>query len=242
MRNNYIQHDEVVIFNKQLKAVDCSPALLMRFKDQYQDGSFLAKQFIDFYAPDLEDLGKLHLFQEVATNGGAFTIDCYYTVTDKLKMPFYDRICVFNYNNLIFTVHYDISREYKYTQGSAELQNLRYLLNHKQDTVDVLTRLRDSNLTHEQRILVDSLLASVDSVNRETVSNLSQIFGLTKREQQIMALIAQGKSTQDISEITVLSPRTIDYHRDNIRKKMHLTGSSLTLYEYLTGLGLKKAE
>ncbi|HEY2806011.1 MAG TPA: response regulator transcription factor, partial [Gemmatimonadales bacterium] len=41
---------------------------------------------------------------------------------------------------------------------------------------------------------------------------------LTPRQQEIMRLIGDGKSTADIAQITGLSQRTVGFHRSNIRK------------------------
>ncbi len=41
---------------------------------------------------------------------------------------------------------------------------------------------------------------------------------LTPRQQEIMRLIGDGKTTADIAQITGLSQRTVGFHRSNIRK------------------------
>jgi DNA-binding NarL/FixJ family response regulator len=43
---------------------------------------------------------------------------------------------------------------------------------------------------------------------------------LTRREQQVAALIAQGMTNRRIAAELVLSPRTIDGHVDNILTKL----------------------
>lgn len=45
---------------------------------------------------------------------------------------------------------------------------------------------------------------------------------LTKRERQILVMIAEGMSTPDIAKKLFLSPRTVDTHRANIMQKLHI--------------------
>jgi DNA-binding NarL/FixJ family response regulator len=51
----------------------------------------------------------------------------------------------------------------------------------------------------------------------------SPIEKLSDREFQVFQLIGQGKSTRDIAEQLHLSPKTVDVHRANIKKKLGLT-------------------
>ena len=44
--------------------------------------------------------------------------------------------------------------------------------------------------------------------------------GLTPRERQVAALVAQGKSNREIAEELVLSERTVENHVGNILSKL----------------------
>ena len=50
--------------------------------------------------------------------------------------------------------------------------------------------------------------------------------GLTAREREVAALIAQGKSTREIAEALVLSERTIESHVANIMFKLRVRSRS----------------
>ncbi|MFT4611467.1 MAG: DNA-binding NarL/FixJ family response regulator [Glaciecola sp.] len=52
---------------------------------------------------------------------------------------------------------------------------------------------------------------------------------LTKREQQILHLIGIGQQNNDIAKRLKLSTSTIETHRKNIRKKLHITGTGKLL-------------
>ena len=52
---------------------------------------------------------------------------------------------------------------------------------------------------------------------------------LTTKEREIINLIAQGNTTNDIAENMNLSPNTIENHRSNICRKLNLSGSNSLL-------------
>lgn len=56
-----------------------------------------------------------------------------------------------------------------------------------------------------------------------------RINSLTTKEREIIKLIAQGNTTNDIAENLNLSPNTIENHRSNICKKLSLSGSNSLL-------------
>jgi DNA-binding CsgD family transcriptional regulator len=60
-----------------------------------------------------------------------------------------------------------------------------------------------------------------------------EMLKLTPAEIQVANLIKQGKSSKVIADVLNLSPRTIDFHRDNIRKKFNLNNKKINLRTYL---------
>ena len=60
---------------------------------------------------------------------------------------------------------------------------------------------------------------------------------LTARESQILALIADGHTSREIAEMLVISPRTVERHRENLRHKLGLRNRvDLTRYAIRAGL------
>jgi DNA-binding NarL/FixJ family response regulator len=43
---------------------------------------------------------------------------------------------------------------------------------------------------------------------------------LTGREREVLQLIAEGKSSKDIAHILEISAKTVEYHRENIKRKL----------------------
>jgi PAS domain S-box-containing protein len=59
---------------------------------------------------------------------------------------------------------------------------------------------------------------------------------LTPTELQVADLIRNGKSTKEIAFLMAVSPRTVDIHRGNIRRKLGLIKSGRNLRSYLLSL------
>jgi len=60
---------------------------------------------------------------------------------------------------------------------------------------------------------------------------------LTPREQSVLVLVAEGKSSKDVSRALEISARTVETHRKNIKKKLGIaTTAGLTRYAIETGL------
>jgi DNA-binding NarL/FixJ family response regulator len=60
---------------------------------------------------------------------------------------------------------------------------------------------------------------------------------LSDRESEILALVAEGHTTQTIADMLVISPRTVDRHRENLLAKLNLKNRvELTRYAIRIGL------
>jgi two-component system response regulator NreC len=54
---------------------------------------------------------------------------------------------------------------------------------------------------------------------------------LTPREREVLQLIAEGRSTQEMAGMLYISPRTVESHKANLRSKLNLHSTAeLTLY------------
>jgi two-component system response regulator NreC len=54
------------------------------------------------------------------------------------------------------------------------------------------------------------------------VENGQVLDGLTAREQEVLAHLADGASTSEIAETLAISPKTVARHRENIMRKLNL--------------------
>ena len=64
--------------------------------------------------------------------------------------------------------------------------------------------------------------------------------GLTEREQEVLAHLAEGASNQEIAETLNISPKTVARHRENIMRKLNLH-SRAELVKYAIRKGIIKA-
>ncbi|MCR2746065.1 LuxR C-terminal-related transcriptional regulator [Limnobacter sp. YS8-69] len=60
---------------------------------------------------------------------------------------------------------------------------------------------------------------------------------LTRRERQVLTLIAQGRPRREIAELLKVSPRTIDAYRARLLQKLNLD-SSVQLVKYAISTGM----
>jgi two-component system response regulator NreC len=82
-----------------------------------------------------------------------------------------------------------------------------------------------------RRVLEDYVSLRKKSPKEELYSQLSN------REREVFQMIAEGRSTKEISEILCLSPSTIKTHRANIMEKLKMDNIS-QLIQYAIRLGL----
>jgi two-component system response regulator NreC len=68
----------------------------------------------------------------------------------------------------------------------------------------------------------------------------SGLDGLTGRESEVLAHLAEGSSNQDIAAALVISPNTVERHRENIMRKLNLH-SRAELVRYAIRKGIIKA-
>ncbi|GAA4161510.1 response regulator transcription factor [Chryseobacterium ginsenosidimutans] len=62
----------------------------------------------------------------------------------------------------------------------------------------------------------------VEIISRPTKNQLRGTPQLTRREKQILSLLAQGKTSQNIAQELFLSPLTVDTHRRNLIQKFEV--------------------
>ena len=62
----------------------------------------------------------------------------------------------------------------------------------------------------------------------------SKLIKLSHTELQVSNLIKQGNTTKEIAEIMNLATSTIDFHRNNIRKKFGIKNKKTNLRTYLS--------
>ncbi len=78
-----------------------------------------------------------------------------------------------------------------------------------------------------ERVFSKTVLALLNNRKSHTLEEInSQTVTLTKREQEILELVALEFTTKEIADKLFLSPRTIETHRANVMRKLDVKNSA----------------
>jgi len=113
----------------------------------------------------------------------------------------------------------------------------KVLFNVKELVIPFLERLKKTSLTSKQLAylyILESNFNDIISPFSRTLS--SKYLRLTPTEIQVANLVKDGRTSQEIAEVMNLSRRTVESHRDGIRKKLDLRNRSANLRSYLLSI------
>jgi PAS domain S-box-containing protein len=124
----------------------------------------------------------------------------------------------------------------KREEDKNELEE-KVLLNVRELVANYLEKLKHSGLNGKQKTYVDIIDSNLNDIISPFLKRLSHHYsGLTPTEVGVAKLIKQGKTSKEIAELFNLSPRTIEFHRDNIREKMGLKNRKINLRTHLLSI------
>lgn len=113
----------------------------------------------------------------------------------------------------------------------------RILWNIDEQIAPYLDKLKRGNLSKRQRVYLDLLESNLQEIADQFPNRLSTTFSkLTPTELEVAKLVRQGKSTKEIADFMSIAPSTIDFHRNNIRKKVGISSARINLRTYLSSL------
>jgi len=124
-------------------------------------------------------------------------------------------------------------------EDKTELED-RILLNVKELLTPYLDKLKMSRLDENQKTYVSILESHLEDIVSPLSHKLSSMFlNFTPTEIQVADLLRQGKSNKEIADLFNCAPRTIAFHRDNIRNKLGIKNRKRNLKSYLLSLRSK---
>ncbi|MBW2176633.1 MAG: PAS domain-containing protein [Deltaproteobacteria bacterium] len=113
----------------------------------------------------------------------------------------------------------------------------RIILNVKNMITPYIDMLRKDSHNENQAHLFDALESNLnDIISTFSLTLSSEQFGLTPTEMLVADLIRQGKKTKEIAKVKNISCKTVEVHRNNIRKKFGLLHKKINLQSYLLSL------
>ena len=100
-----------------------------------------------------------------------------------------------------------------------------------------LERLKKTKLTDVQLAHVRVLETNLDNIVSPFLKTLhSKYLNLTPKEIRVASLIKEGRTTKEIAELLGMSVAAVDFHRNNIRKKLGLRNRRQTLVSRLAAM------
>ena len=110
----------------------------------------------------------------------------------------------------------------KRTQDKEEVEE-RVVSNVKLLVEPYLTKLAGAGLDESQAAYLGILKSNLEDIASPLAKKLSsEQYRLTPKEMHVAMLIREGKTTKEIAELMHSSGRTIEFHRENLRKKLDL--------------------
>ena len=110
----------------------------------------------------------------------------------------------------------------------------KVLLNVRELVLPYLEKIKKKKMDQKQRAYVNILESNLDDIVSPFVHGLSsKLIKLSPTELQVTNLVKQGKTTKEIAGIMNLATSTIDFHRNNIRKKFGIRNKKTNLRTYL---------
>ena len=100
-----------------------------------------------------------------------------------------------------------------------------------------VAKLKQGRLDGKQTACVGIIESNLHDIISPLARKLSsKLYALTPRELRVADLVKGEKTTKEIAELMNISIKTVEYHRDNIRKKLGIKNEKLNLRSHLVSL------
>jgi PAS domain S-box-containing protein len=108
------------------------------------------------------------------------------------------------------------------------------LTNVKTSILPYIEKLKKGSLTKHQGTCLKMLEGQMKEIIAPFLRTISQSsFDLTPQELRVADLVKNGNTTKEIAGILRISIKTVDYHRDNLRRKLGIKNNKTNLRSFL---------
>lgn len=99
-------------------------------------------------------------------------------------------------------------------------------------------KLKHGPLQQDQKTLVGILESNLLEIVRPFVADMNAMDeSFTPMEIQIAHLVREGRTNKEIARILTIAPRTVGFHRENIRRKLGINNKKVNLRSVLLSCG-----
>ena len=121
-------------------------------------------------------------------------------------------------------------------EDRMEIEN-NVLSNIRKLVMPYLEKFKQTHLREDQAQYIQLIQTNIENVISPFLQSLSVRYdGFTPREIEIANLVKDGRTTKDIASLLYISTRSVEFHKDNIRRKMGLINKKINLQSYLISL------
>jgi PAS domain S-box-containing protein len=113
----------------------------------------------------------------------------------------------------------------------------KVFMNVNQLIIPYLEKLKRRKLDFKQKAYAEILESNLNEILSPFARSLSsKLLRLSHTELEVANLVHQGKTTKQIAQTMNLAESTIDFHRNNIRRKLGVKNKKIGLQPYLSSL------
>ena len=121
-------------------------------------------------------------------------------------------------------------------EDKKELEE-KVVANVKKLVFPYVEKLNNSRLNDVQMVYLNIIKSNLEDIITPFLHQLSSKYSdLTPNEIQVAGFVKDGKTTKEIAELLNSSTGTIDFHRNNLRKKLGLRNTKTNLRSFLLSL------
>lgn len=121
-------------------------------------------------------------------------------------------------------------------EDKKELEE-KVIANVKKLVLPYVKKLHNSRLTDRQMVYLNIIESNLEDIITPFLNQLSSKYSnLTPNEIQVAGLVRDGKTTKEIADLLNSSTGAINFHRNNIRKKLGLRNKKTNLRSLLLSL------